>query len=278
MHHFFNFEIMPILLIFQPIFHVHEYHAMNKKELTDRDKRRFIKQIQLDEIGESGQHKIKSARVLVVGAGGLGSPVLQYLTAAGVGNLGVIDYDYVKEENLQRQILYGNSDLGKLKTIITKKKLEELSANINFDIRNIRLNQGNVLGFIEKYDIIIDATDNYSTKFLLNDACIYLDKVYIFGAIHKWAGQVSVFNYQGGPSLRCVFPSRPDDQDKSESGIIGTVPAITGLMQANEAIKVILESHHVLSNKLLVYNLLNHFISFFTINKNPDNFNIELFK
>ena len=163
----------------------------------------------LPEIGAEGQGKLLQAKVLVVGAGGLGCPVLQYLAAAGVGVLGLMDDDVVDESNLQRQVLYGSRDIGKLKAIIAKQRLTESNDLSSYNVLNIRLNKKNVLNVVKDYDIVIDATDNFPSRYLINDACIILNKPMVYGAIYKFQGQVTVFNYKGGPSYRCLHPIPP---------------------------------------------------------------------
>ena len=229
--------------------------------LSEAEKRRYRRHIMLDNVGEEGQLKLKNARVLVVGAGGLGAPVLQYLAAAGVGHLAIMDDDIVTEDNLHRQILYGGHDLGKLKTIIARQKLKTLNPLTHFELINIRLGRENAMNLIEKYDLIIDATDNFSTRYLINDACIIQDKPWIYGSVWKSEGQVSVFNYRQGPTLRCLFPHLEDHSHvpaPPESGLFGILPGITGSFQANEAIKLITGTGEVLSGKLLLLNILNN--------------------
>ena len=181
--------------------------------LSDREKRRYQRHIMLPEIGETGQKKLKQAKVLVIGAGGLGCPVLQYLAAAGVGTIGIVDNDLVQESNLQRQILYGRNDLGKLKAIIAKQRLMELNGLPEYKVLNTYLSKENALGILRDYDIVVDATDNFSSRYLISDACVIMGKPLVFGAIYKFEGQVSVFNYKGGPSLRCLYPESSEDCD-----------------------------------------------------------------
>ena len=174
--------------------------------LSPREIRRYSKQIMIPEIGIKGQEKLKQAKVLVVGAGGLGCPVLQYLTAAGVGNIAIIEFDMVDESNLQRQVLYGSSDVGKLKSIIAKNRLEHLNSLGEFGIINLRLDASNSLNVLKNFDIIVDATDNLETRYIINDSCVILNKPMVHGAIYKYEGIVSVFNYKGGPTYRCYNP------------------------------------------------------------------------
>ncbi|HKK43320.1 MAG TPA: HesA/MoeB/ThiF family protein, partial [Bacteroidales bacterium] len=174
--------------------------------LSQREIRRYNKQIMIPEIGLKGQELIKKARVIVVGAGGLGCPVLQYLTAAGIGKLAVVEFDTVDESNLQRQVLYGSEDVGKLKSIIAKSHLEALNSFVDIGINNLKLSSSNALRMLEGYDIIVDATDNIAARYVINDACVILDKPMVHGSIYKFEGMVSVFNYKGGPTYRCFNP------------------------------------------------------------------------
>ncbi len=241
--------------------------------LTDPEKNRYQRHIMLPEIGEEGQERLKEARVLVVGAGGLGAPVLQYLTAAGVGNLGIMDDDIVNEDNLHRQILYGGHDLGKLKTIIARERLEVLNPFVKHEMINIRLKRENALNFIGRFDLVIDATDNFSARYLMNDACVILKKPWIFGSVYKYEGQVSTFNYLQGPTLRCLYPEIVDHEnvpDPSHQGLFGILPGIIGSFQAVEAIKIITGIGEVLSGRLLIYNMLNHSVNSVQFAKNPE--------
>ena len=229
--------------------------------LSDAEKRRYHRHILLPGIGEEGQEKLKKAKVMVVGAGGLGAPILQYLTAAGVGHIAIMDFDTVNEDNLHRQILYGGHDLGKLKTIIAKQKLNSLNPFVKHDILNIKLTASNALKFVGEFDLVIDATDNFSTRYLINDACLILAKPWIYGSVYKFEGQVSAFNYQGGPTLRCLYPETKDHDniaDPVDVGLLGALPGLIGTMQAMEAIKIITGTGEVLSGKLLQYNMLTH--------------------
>ena len=218
---------------------------------------RYSRHIVLDEIGQAGQNKLSLAKVLVVGAGGLGCPVLQYLTAAGIGTIGIIDFDVVEESNLQRQILFGTSSLGINKAIAAKSRLEDLNPTITIVAYPEKLTPNNALQLFENYDIIVDGTDNFATRYLVNDAALIANKPVVYGAIYKFEGQVSVFNYQGGPSYRCLFASPPKEgsvANCSEVGVLGVLPGIIGTMQANEVLKIVLGFDGVLSGKLLCYN------------------------
>jgi molybdopterin/thiamine biosynthesis adenylyltransferase/rhodanese-related sulfurtransferase len=227
--------------------------------LTPAELRRYNRHLILPEFGLAGQEKLKQAKVLVVGAGGLGCPVLQYLTAAGVGTLGIADFDVVSESNLQRQILYGTADVGQPKAEIARQRLSQLNPFGEFRVHRERLNPKNVLDRIAPYDIIVDGTDNFPTRYLLNDACVLLDKPLVSGAIFKFEGQVSVFNYRGGPTYRCLFPTPPSPGEVpncSQVGVIGVLPGIIGSLQANEVIKLITQTGEILTGRLLLLDTL----------------------
>ena len=236
---------------------------------------RYSRHIVLSDVGQQGQDKLSRAKVLVVGAGGLGCPVLQYLTAAGIGTLGIIDFDVVEESNLQRQVLFGSTSLGTNKAIAAKKRLEDLNQAISIDAIPIKLTSINAIELFEQYDIIVDGSDNFTTRYLVNDAAILTGKPLVYGAIYKFEGQVSVFNYQDGPSYRCLFPNPPKQgsvANCSEVGVLGVLPGIIGTMMANEVIKIILEFDHVLSGKLLCYNSRTTDISTLKISRNQSEF------
>jgi sulfur-carrier protein adenylyltransferase/sulfurtransferase len=225
--------------------------------LSEKEKQRYSRHILLDKVGLSGQEKLKSARVLVIGAGGLSCPALQYLTAAGVGNIGIIDFDTVDESNLQRQILFNPDDIGKNKAIIASQKLSKQNSHVKFDVYSEKLTNKNALELFSKYDIIVDGTDNFATRYLINDACILVNKPFVYGGIYKFEGQVSVFNFEDGASYRCLFPTPPDFAPNcSEIGVLGILPGIIGTIQATEVLKMILKIGDILSGKLLIYNAL----------------------
>lgn len=244
--------------------------------LTKKEISRYARHIVLPEIGTQGQEKLKRAKVLVVGAGGLGCPVLQYLTAAGVGRIGIIDDDKVEESNLHRQILFSVADCGKPKVKIAKKKLQALNPNVRFVTYCLRLSADNAIDIIKHYDLVIDGSDNFATRYLVNDACVILNKSIVFGSVFRFEGHVSVFNYKNGPTYRCLFPEPPHDSPNcAEIGVLGVLPGIVGTVMANEALKVILEIGETLSGKLLILNALtlqNQIISF---KKNRQNMKIN---
>ncbi|HEX7413896.1 MAG TPA: molybdopterin-synthase adenylyltransferase MoeB [Bacteroidia bacterium] len=246
--------------------------------MTNEEKRRYARHIILPEIGLEGQQKLKQAKVLVVGAGGLGCPVLQYLTAAGVGTIGIIDFDTVDETNLQRQVLYSTQDIGKYKADIAKEKLEKQNPYINLIAHVEHLTSANALKIISQYDIVVDGSDNFATRYLVSDACVILNKVLVFGSIFKFEGQVSVFNYKGGPTYRCLYPEPPVEGDVpncAEIGVLGVLPGIVGTLQANEVIKIITKNGEVLSGKLLTLDALTMQFNTFTIAVNTKNKKID---
>lgn len=237
------------------------------EELTRNDLKRYNRHVILDEVGLAGQEKIKAAKVLVIGAGGLGSPALQYLAAAGVGTIGIVDFDYVDLSNLQRQILFTPADIGKNKAVVASERLKQLNDSIEIIPYAERLTTKNALGLFQQFDIIVDGTDNFSTRYLVNDAALLTEKPLVYGSIYKFQGQISVFNYKNGPSYRCLFPEPPAPgtiKNCSEIGVIGVLPGVIGTQQANEALKIILEIGEVQSGKLMLYDALTAMYS--TIN------------
>jgi adenylyltransferase/sulfurtransferase len=227
--------------------------------LTENDKQRYLRHILLKEIGKEGQLKLKKAKVLVIGAGGLGCPVLQYLAAAGVGKIGIIDNDIVDISNLQRQVLFLEKNVGQPKVLAAKTRLQEMNSSIQIDTHNKRLGVENAEELFSQYDLIVEGSDNFTTKYLANDAAVLTGKPLVFGSIFKFEGQVTVFNYQNGPTYRCLFPDfgNPEDMPNcNEVGVLGILPGIIGSLQANEVIKIILGIGNVLSGKLFLLNAL----------------------
>ena len=220
---------------------------------------RYNRHIILSEIGKEGQGKINKAKVLVIGAGGLGCPVLQYLAGAGVGTIGIVDADTVDESNLQRQVLFGVSSIGKNKAKEAEKRLKDLNPTLHFNVYPVYLSVENALEIFENYDIIVDGTDNFTTRYMVNDACVMLGKPLVSASIFKFEGQLSVFNVNEGPSYRCLFPNPPEPGSMpscSDVGVLGVLPGILGSLQANEVLKLILGIGDVLSGKLLLFNAL----------------------
>lgn len=252
---------------------------MTDNTLSPREIRRYTKQIMIPEIGSKGQEKLKKARVLVVGAGGLGCPVLLYLTAAGVGKIGIVEFDLVDETNLQRQVLYGSTDIGKLKSITAKNRLEHHNPLVEFEIFNLRLDASNSLSIFKKFDVIVDATDNLETRYIINDSCVILNKPMVHGSIYKYEGLISVFNFEGGVTYRCYNPSGMNKEFKNPQpalvGLLGVLPGITGTYMANEVIKIITKTGEVLSGKVLLINIFNNTFNTFSVSNIPENHNIK---
>ncbi len=219
---------------------------------------RFDRHIRLPEIGLTGQNALLDARVLVVGVGGLGSPISLYLTAAGVGNIGIIDPDVVSLSNLQRQVLYTEGDVGLSKVDCASKRLKQLNSSLNIDVYPCALTKENALDIISRYDIVVDGCDNYATRYIIDDACKELEKPYVYGSIGAFNGQISVFNYKGGSSYSDLFPKEDAEvNDKAVmAGVMGVVPGTVGTLQASEVVKIITGCGEVLSNRLLLINLL----------------------
>lgn len=243
-----------------------------KMSLSAAEKEQYDRHLILNEIGAEGQLKLKNAKVLVIGAGGLGCAVLQYLSAAGVGTIGIIDDDNVDQSNLQRQILYTHLDIGENKAITAAKRLKPLNPFVEFEVYRTRLTTKNVLDLFKNYDLIVDGTDNFSSRYLINDAAVLTDKPVIFGSIFKFEGQLSVFNYKNGPTYRCLFPSPPKASEVpncSEIGVLGVLPGIIGSLQANEVLKIILGLGEILTGKLLTIDVLSMNQRLFSFKKNP---------
>ncbi len=235
---------------------------------------RYARQTQLKEFGPAAQKKLANSRVLVVGLGGLGLPVLQYLNAMGVGTLGLIDQDRVELHNLQRQVLYDENDVGKSKLEVTYEKLKAQNSETIFRCYDRFLVKENVLNIIADYDVVVDATDNFPTRYLINDACVILGKPFVYGALHGFEGHVSVFNHNQGPTYRCLYPNMPSMEEVpncDENGVLGVLPGIIGTLQALETVKVLTDIGETLSGKLLVFDGLHQRftkIRFETVPKN----------
>lgn len=240
-------------------------------KLTAAEHRQYSRHLLMGEVGIEGQLKLKAAKVLVIGAGGLGCPVLQYLTGAGVGRIGIVDADVVSQSNLQRQLLYTQNDIGKGKAKRASDYLKLLNPFAQFDVYEKRLTVQNVLQIFEPYDLIVDGTDNFPTRYLINDAAVLLNKPVVFGSIFKFAGQVSVLNWKNGPTYRCLYPTPPALNavpNCSEIGVLGILPGIIGSLQANEVLKMILGLGTVLSGKLLLFDALSMKQTLFSFERN----------
>lgn len=239
---------------------------------------RYQRQILLKEFGEAGQEKLSQAKVLVIGAGGLGCAALPYLAAAGVGTIGIVDFDVVELSNLQRQILYTVDDIGKPKVEVSAKKLNELNPEINIQIFKLQISNSNALDLIKDFDLVIDGSDNFATRYMINDACVLLDKPLVYGAVLRFEGQVAVFNLIDADTkiktnYRDLFPneSSPSAISCNDVGVLGVLPGMIGTMQATEAIKIITGMGKPLCNKLLTYNALNN--TFYDLEISKSNIN-----
>ena len=242
--------------------------------LTTEEIRRYARHLSLPQFGVEAQEKLKVARVLVVGTGGLGAPILQYLTAAGLGTIGVVDFDKVDESNLQRQVLFGVSNVGQKKTTSAIAKLRDQNPNVTFEEYSQMLSSANAMEIVANYDVVVDGTDNFPTRYLVNDACVLLGKPYVYASIYQFEGQVSVFNYQDGPNYRDLFPTPPPPglvPSCAEGGVLGVLPGIIGSLQASEAIKVIAGIGKPLSGKLFLFDALDFSTRTLNVRKDPAN-------
>lgn len=236
--------------------------------LSQQEKLRYSRHLLLPEVGVGGQERLKAARVLVIGAGGLGSPIILYLAAAGVGTIGIVDFDSVEVSNLQRQILYIDEDLGAPKVVRAAERAHSLNPEIKIESHNIRLASDNTLELFEQYDIVIDGTDNFATRYLVNDACVLLKKPNIYGSIFRFEGQASVFVHDGAPCYRCLFPEPPAPDvvpNCAEGGVLGVMAGVIGCIQASEALKLIIGCGQSLAGQLLLYDALNMSIDKLTL-------------
>ncbi|WP_300485354.1 HesA/MoeB/ThiF family protein [Flavobacterium sp.] len=227
--------------------------------ITIQDFLRYNRQMLLPEIGEAGQLRLKNAKVLVIGAGGLGCPILQYLATAGVGTLGIIDFDTVEIHNLHRQILYTEADIDQPKAEIASAVIRQLNPEINCLVFNEKLTAANANSILLNFDVIVDGCDNFATRYLVNDTCVALEKPLVYGSILKFEGQLAVFNHNGSKQLRDLFPEPPDPKDVpncSLNGVMGTLPGIIGTMMTHETLKLII-GLPTLQNELVLFNTLS---------------------
>jgi adenylyltransferase/sulfurtransferase len=248
-------------------------------EFTREELARYNRHIIIPGFGEEGQKKLKAAKVLIIGSGGLGSPALLYLTAAGVGTIGIVDFDVVDDSNLQRQVIFDIREIGKPKVEAAKRRLEALNPHTRFILHNTHLNSGNALDIIKDYDVVADGTDNFPTRYLVNDATLILDKPNVYGSIFQFEGQVSVFNYvnskgERGPNYRDLYPTPPPPglvPSCAEGGVLGVLPGIIGSLQALEVIKVITGIGEPLSGRFFTFDALNFENRTFKIKRRDDN-------
>ena len=242
-------------------------------ELTLDEVKRYSRHLIIPEIGMTGQKRLKNARVLVVGAGGLGSPALLYLAAAGVGTLGVIDFDVVDESNLQRQIIHGQSDIGRLKAESAQASIAEVNPYVSVQVHTEALSTDNVMEIFSGYDLIVDGTDNFATRYMVNDACVLLGKPYVWGSIFRFDGQASVFWAEHGPCYRCLYPDPPPPgmvPSCAEGGVLGVLCASIGSIQVNEAIKLLTGTGESLAGRLMFYDALEMNYRTVRVRKDPE--------
>lgn len=233
---------------------------LDEIQLTKDDYERYSRHLILPEVGLDGQKRLKAASVLCIGTGGLGSPLLLYLAAAGIGRIGIVDFDIVDSSNLQRQVIHGTSWVGKPKIQSAKDRILEINPYCQVDLYETRLSAENALSIIEPYDVVVDGTDNFPTRYLVNDACVLAGKPNVYGSILRFEGQATVFNYEGGPNYRDLYPEPPPPglvPSCAEGGVLGILPGVIGVIQATETVKIILGVGKTLSGRLLLYNALD---------------------
>ena len=246
---------------------------MMPSELSRPELHRYARHLSLPEVGLEGQVRLKHGRVLCVGAGGLGSPLALYLAAAGVGTLGLVDFDTVDESNLHRQILHGTGDVGRSKLDSAEDRIRDVNPHVTVVKHEARLTSANALEILEGYDVVVDGTDNFPTRYLVNDACVMLGKPNVYGSIFRWEGQVSVFATGDGPCYRCLFRQPPPPglvPNCAEGGVLGVLPGIIGSVQAMEAIKILLGAGRTLAGRLLVFDALEMTWREVTLRRNPE--------
>ncbi|MBI1277406.1 MAG: molybdopterin-synthase adenylyltransferase MoeB [Anaerolineaceae bacterium] len=242
-------------------------------DLTNEEIRRYSRHLIMPEVGIEGQKKLKAASILLIGTGGLGSPLALYLAAAGIGRIGLVDYDVVDETNLQRQVIHGESSVGVLKIDSAEKRMKDINPYLQVDKYNVPLTSENAIELFTPYDVIIDGTDNFPTRYLVNDACVKLGKPNVYGSIFRFEGQLSVFYAKEGPCYRCMFPEPPPPglvPSCAEGGVLGILPGTIGTLQATEAIKLILGIGEPMIGKMLLYDALEMSFTKLKVRKNPN--------
>ena len=246
---------------------------MTTPALTNDEVARYSRHLIMPEVGMDGQLKLKAASVLCIGAGGLGSPVAMYLAAAGVGRLGLVDFDVVDYSNLQRQIIHGTPDVGRPKLDSARDSLAAINPEVRIDTHNVALSSSNALDLFREYDIIVDGTDNFPTRYLVNDACVLLGKPNCYGSIFRFEGQASVFGAPGGPCYRCLYPEPPPPglvPSCAEGGVLGILPGVVGTIQATEAVKLIMGAGEPLIGRFLIYDALRMRFRELKLRKDPE--------
>jgi len=240
--------------------------------LSANEVARYSRHLIMPEVGMDGQKRLKAAKILLIGAGGLGSPLGLYLAAAGIGRIGIVDFDVVDFSNLQRQVLHGTPDVGRPKLHSARDRIQAINPEVHIDLYETKLTSANAIGIIEPYDIIIDGTDNFPTRYLVNDACVLLDKPNVYGSIFRFDGQASVFHPPAGPCYRCLYPEPPPPGEVpscAEGGVLGILPGLIGCIQATEAVKLVLGKGSPLVGRLLQYDALQMTFYEFRIRRNP---------
>jgi len=241
-------------------------------QLNTEEYQRYSRHLILPEVGLDGQKRLKAAKVLCIGTGGLGSPLLLYLAAAGIGNIGIVDFDIVDSSNLQRQVIHGTSWVGKPKIESAKNRIHEINPHCQVDLYETRLSSENALDILKSYDVVVDGTDNFPTRYLVNDACVLLNKPNVYGSIFRFEGQATVFNYEGGPNYRDLYPEPPPPgmvPSCAEGGVLGILPGMIGVIQATETIKIVLGKGTTLNGRLLLYNSLDMTFRELKLRPNP---------
>ena len=242
-------------------------------DLSIEEIRRYSRHLIIPDVAMAGQKRLKNAKVLVVGAGGLGSPALMYLAAAGVGTLGIVDFDIVDESNLQRQVIHGQSDIGTPKAVSAQNSVREINPYVQVNLHQERLDSSNVMDIFAPYDLIVDGTDNFATRYLVNDACVLMHKPYVWGSIYRFDGQASVFWADHGPCYRCLYPEPPPPgmvPSCAEGGVLGVLCASIGSIQVNEAIKLLMGIGEPLVGRLMVYDALEMSYHDIKVRKDPE--------
>jgi sulfur-carrier protein adenylyltransferase/sulfurtransferase len=245
---------------------------LDSVELSNEEILRYSRHLLIPDVGLEGQRKLKAASVLVVGTGGLGSPVAMYLAAAGIGHIGLVDYDVVDESNLQRQVIHGTSRIGDLKVESARDRILDINPEIDVTTYNVPFTSENAIQIAEDYDVLIDGTDNFPTRYLVNDVCVLTGKPNVYGSIFRFEGQLSVFDARHGPCYRCLFPEPPPAglvPSCAEGGVLGVLPGTIGTLQATEALKLILGIGQPLIGKLMIYDALEMRFDFVNLFKNP---------
>lgn len=246
---------------------------MTLPELSDDEKARYSRHIVMPEVGMDGQRKLKASSVVVVGAGGLGIPATVYLSAAGVGRIGIVDNDVVELSNLHRQFLFSEADVGRPKAELLRSRLLSINPNVDVQVHRERLDSSNALKILGPYDVVIDATDNFPSRYLINDACVLLGKPDVYASVFRFDGQVSVFSTEAGPCYRCLYPEPPPPesvQSCAEAGVLGVLTGIVGAVQANQAINILLGKGASLSGRLLLFDSMDTSFNELKIKKNPE--------